>query len=251
MRAERRRPQHRAHLRSPARRTPRPVEGDTLQLDIFAEEAKSKQFGFSAGYGTFEGLIGGIEFREHNLFGTGRPLTTSIEVSQRSYKGEIVYEDPFFFDTEIDFKNRIGALTYDFDGYSKFEIGDRIEFTEKIAKQYQVGINFSVRHVEVTSADIKPQFLGPKSYLIDTLGFTQTYDRRESPLVAPRGFVADNTVEIATTLTATIALERRYDEKCPSVHACEKFEKCKSDGRWKPAVSPGALSAVERIPSAG
>src|SRR5438477_1373493 len=30
--------------------TPRPVEGDTLQLDIFAEEAKSKQFGFSAGY---------------------------------------------------------------------------------------------------------------------------------------------------------------------------------------------------------
>jgi hypothetical protein len=42
---------------------------------------------------------------------------------------------------------------------------------------------------------------------------------------------------MATTLTATIALERRYDEKCPSVHAFEKFEKCRPDGRWKPAGS--------------
>ena len=56
---------------------------------------------------------------------------------------------------------------------------------------------------------------------------------------------------MATTLTATIALERRYDEKCPSVHAFEKFEKCSPCGRWKLAVSPGALKAVERIPSTG
>src|SRR5438552_11725137 len=178
--------------------SPTPVDGDTLDLDIAAEEAKSKQLGFLVGYGTFEGPIGGIEFREHNLFGTGRPLTTSFEVSLRSYKGEIVYEDPFFFDTEINFKNRIAALTFDFDGYSKFEIGDRIEFSQKLTKQYQVGLNFSARHVEVTSADINVRLLGQTSYFIDTLGFTQTYDRRESPLVAPRGFIAENTFDIAT-----------------------------------------------------
>jgi len=178
--------------------SPTPVDGDSLRLDIAAEEAKSKQLGLLVGYGTFEGPIGGIEFREHNLFGTGRPLTTSFEVSLRSYKGEIVYEDPFFFDTEIDFKNRIAALTYDFDGYSKFEIGDRIEFSQKLTKQYQLGLNFSARHVEVTSADINTRLLGQTSYFIDTLGFTQTYDLRESPLVSPRGFIAENTIDIAT-----------------------------------------------------
>jgi outer membrane protein assembly complex protein YaeT len=179
--------------------SPTPVDGDSLRLDIAAEEAKSKEFGLLVGYGTFEGPIGGVQFREHNLFGTGRPLTTSVEVSQRSYKGEIVYEDPFFFDTEIDFKNRLAALTYDFDGYSKFEIGDRIEFTQKFTKQYSAGINFSVRHVEITSADIKADLLGQQSYLINTLGFSQTYDRRESPLVTPRGLIIDNTFELATS----------------------------------------------------
>jgi outer membrane protein insertion porin family len=178
--------------------SPTPVDGDTLRLDIAAEEAKSKQLGFLVGYGTYEGPIGGIEFREHDLFGTGRPLTTSFEVSLRSYKGEIVYEDPYFFDTEIDFKNRIAALTFDFDGYSKFEIGDRIEFTQKLTKQYQLGLNFSARHVEVTSTDINLRLLGQTSYFIDTLGLTQTYDLRESPLVAPRGFIAENTFDIAT-----------------------------------------------------
>jgi outer membrane protein assembly complex protein YaeT len=177
---------------------PSAVDGDTLRLDISAEEAKSRELGFSAGYGTYEGLIGGVQFRELDLFGYGRPITTSVLVSQRSYKGEVLYEDPYLFDTDFDFKARVGALTFDFDGYSKFEIGGRIELTRKITKQYEVGAVFSVRHVEVTSAEIKPIFLGDTSYFVNTLGFTQTLDLRDSPLVAPRGFVAANTFDVAT-----------------------------------------------------
>ena len=75
---------------------PVPVDGHLLRLDVSAEEAKSKEFGFSIGYGTYEGAIGGVQWRDRDLFGYGRPLTTSVEVSQRSYKGEILYEDPFF-----------------------------------------------------------------------------------------------------------------------------------------------------------
>src|SRR4029453_92170 len=73
---------------------PVPVDGHLLRLDISAEEAKSKEFGLWIGYGTYEGGIAGVQYRDRNLFGYGRPLTTSIEVSQRGYKGEILYEDP-------------------------------------------------------------------------------------------------------------------------------------------------------------
>jgi len=127
----------------------------------------------SAGYGTYEGLIGGLQFRELNLFGSGRPLTASIEVSQRSYKGELLFEDPYLFDTDFDLKTRVGALTFDFDGYSKFEVGGRLELTKKFSKYYEASAVFSVRHVEITSADIRPKFLGQSSYLVDTLGFRQ------------------------------------------------------------------------------
>jgi len=177
---------------------PVPVDGHLLRLDVSAEEAKSKEFGFSVGYGTYEGGILGVQFRERDLFGYGRPLTTSVEVSQRGYKGEILYEDPFFFDTDFAFKARLAALTFDFQGYSKFELGGRLELTRKITKHDEAGLVFAVRHVEITSAGIKPVFLGDQNYLVNTLGFTNTFDPRESPLVAPRGFIISNTLDLAS-----------------------------------------------------
>ena len=177
---------------------PVPVGENELQLDISAEEAKSKEFGFSVGYGTFQGAIVGVQFRERDLFGSGRPLTTSIELSQRGYKGEILYEDPFFLDTDLSFRNDLAALTFDYDGYSKFEIGDRIELTRKFTKQYEASLIFAARHVEVTSASINERFLGQTSYLINTLGFSQTLDLRESPLVSPRGLVVNTTFDVAS-----------------------------------------------------
>ncbi|PYK86052.1 MAG: hypothetical protein DMF47_07890 [Verrucomicrobia bacterium] len=176
---------------------PVPVDGNLLRLDISAEEAKSKEFGLAIGYGSYEGGIFGVLFRDRDLFGYGRPLTTSIEVSQRGYKGEIAYEDPFFFDTDFAFKARLAALTFDFDGYSKFELGGRLELTRKITKQDEAGVIFAVRHVEITSAAIKPIFLGETSYFVNTLGFTNTFDLRESPLVSPRGLVINNTLDLA------------------------------------------------------
>ena len=176
---------------------PVPVDGNLLRLDISAEEAKSKEFGLAIGYGSYEGGIFGVLFRDRDLFGYGRPLTTSIEVSQRGYKGEIAYEDPFLFDTDFAFKARLAALTFDFDGYSKFELGGRLELTRKITKQDEAGVIFAVRHVEITSAAIKPIFLGETSYFVNTLGFTNTFDLRESPLVAPRGLVINNTLDLA------------------------------------------------------
>jgi outer membrane protein assembly factor BamA len=176
---------------------PVPANGNMLRLEIAAEEAKSKEFGFSLGYGTYAGPIVGASYRDRNLFGYGRPLTTSVEYSGRGYKGEILWEDPYFFDTDFGAKFRVSALTFDFDGYSKFEYGGRVDITRKLTKQYVVGAVFSARHVEVTSASIADEFLGRTSYQVNSIGYTQTLDLRKSPLVSPRGVVIDNTLAYA------------------------------------------------------
>src|SRR5215475_7155558 len=75
---------------------PVPVDGHMLRLDISAEEAKSREFGFWGGFDTYEGALAGVQVGDRDLFGYGRPLTATVEVSQRSYRGEILYEDPFF-----------------------------------------------------------------------------------------------------------------------------------------------------------
>ena len=179
---------------------PVPVDGHLLRLDISAEEAKSKEFGFWVGFDTYEGALAGVQVGDRDLFGYGRPLTATIEVSQRSYRGEILYEDPFFFDTDFYFKARAFALTFDYDGYSKFELGGRLELSRKITKYDEASLTFSARHVEITDSEIRPSFLlGPKEYQVDTIGLTNTLDLRESPYVNPRGFLIGNTFDVASS----------------------------------------------------
>ena len=179
---------------------PVPVDGHLLRLDISAEEAKSKEFGFWGGFDTYEGALAGVQVGDRDLFGYGRPLTATVEVSQRSYRGEILYEDPFFFDTDFVFTARAFALTFDYDGYTKFEVGGRFELSRKITKYDEASLTFSARHVEITDSEIRPSFLlGPEDYQVDTIGFTNTLDLRESPYVNPRGFLVGNTFDVASS----------------------------------------------------
>lgn len=180
---------------------PVPVDGNLLRLEISAEEAKSKEFGFWGGFDTYEGALAGVQVGDRDLFGTGRAGSATIEVSQRSYRGEILYEDPFFFDTNIFFRARASAFTFDYDGYSKFELGGHFDFTRKITKNDEVGLAVAIRHVKITDSEIRPTFLlGPTTnYLVNTVGLTNTLDMRESPNVTPRGFLINNTVDLASS----------------------------------------------------
>src|SRR5438045_5928960 len=178
---------------------PVPVDGHLLRLDISAEEAKSKEFGFLIGYGKFEGAFGGVQWRDRDLFGYGRPLTTSVEVSQRSYKGEILYEDPFFFDTDFFFRARLAAFTFAYDGYTKFELGGRFELNRKITKYDEAGLSFAVGHVKINDSEIRPSFLlgSTTNYQVNTIGLTNTLDMRQSPYVNPRALLIETTVDLA------------------------------------------------------
>jgi outer membrane protein assembly complex protein YaeT len=179
---------------------PVPVDGHLLRLDISAQEAKSKEFGFWGGFDTYEGALAGVQVGDRDLFGTGRAGSATIEVSQRSYRGEILYQDLFFLDTDFVFTARGFALTFDYDGYTKFELGSRFELSRKITKNDEISLFFSPRHVKITDSEIRPGFLlGPKEYQVDTIGLTNTLDLRESPYVNPRGFLVGNTLDLAAS----------------------------------------------------
>jgi outer membrane protein insertion porin family len=178
---------------------PTPVGGNALRLDISAEEAKSKEVGLALGYGSYTGAIVGASYRDRDLFGYGRPISTLAEWSERGYKWEILWEDPYFFESDFGFKAKLSALTFDFDGYSKFESGLRLDFTRQLTKQYEVGLVLSERHVDVTSADINKALLGQTSYFVSSIGLTQTLDLRDSKVNPSRGFVLDSTVDFATS----------------------------------------------------
>ena len=92
--------------------TPEPIDSDLVRLDVRVEEAKSKELGLGLGYGSFYGLIIDVNYTDRNLFGTGRRLSLTPEWNQRGFSGEVIYTDPWLFDT--DYQSQAAPLRADF-----------------------------------------------------------------------------------------------------------------------------------------
>src|SRR5438034_358490 len=153
---------------------PQPDGGNYLRLDVAAEEAKAKEFGVSVGYGSYVGGIIGFSFADRDLFGYGRPLITSIEVSQRGYKGEILWDDPHFLESDVELKIRLSSLTFDFDGYLKFEFGARAGLVRPLKESTS----------DITAIPIDERFFNGGSTTVRSFGERDLgpHDHRGHPL---------------------------------------------------------------------
>ncbi len=177
---------------------PVPIPGNLLRLDVSAEEAKTKIFGFGLGYGTFVGGIASITYTDLNLFGSGRPFTTSLEYTQRGYNGEVVYTDPWLAETENELKLRLYAQTLTLEGYSKVELGFRPSLTRELTDHWKVGAFALIKYVKTEDILIEPESLiGEPDYSVASLGFTTTLDYRNDPVLPSEGFYGTVAMDFA------------------------------------------------------
>ncbi|RYD70668.1 MAG: hypothetical protein EOP84_26300, partial [Verrucomicrobiaceae bacterium] len=172
-----------------------PQSDNTIRIDITAEEAKPKEFGASIGFSSYEGFIVGLRLADRNLFGYGRPLSLEFERSQRAMRAELLYVDPWLFESDNRLRARLYAQDRAEEGYTKRESGGRADITRKVTKNIELGTFLQFENVEITETAIDPIYLGATAYQIATFGFTQSYDFRDHPLNPSRGWVLNTSLD--------------------------------------------------------
>ncbi len=186
-------------LFSQLRVTPKPRDDGTLQLDIDVKEAKARDVGFSLGYGTYEGPIVGFEVRDRDLNGTGRPISLSADYSTRTLSGQLLYEDPYLFETNYQLQLRLQALQRTLDNYDKQEINGQAQITRQITKHLKISAFALAQKDKISNLDVRPENAGVLSYAADSLGGSAALDYRDSPISPTKGLVTDIAFDIATT----------------------------------------------------
>ena len=179
--------------------TQKPLPSKEVELQFDVEEAKPRELGFSLGYGKLEGVILGVRYVDRNVFDNGRPLEVNAEVAQRLLRGEMMYSDPWFLETENTLRTRLFALSQDLDGYSKTETGFRPELTRKFGSHWELSTFVLTRDVLIANKGMDPVEVGPTHYRADSLGVSATYDTRDSVLNPRRGFVFNTTEDFASS----------------------------------------------------
>jgi outer membrane protein insertion porin family len=178
--------------------TPEAIDGDLVRLDVSVEEAKSKELGLGLGYASFYGLIIDVNYTDRNLFGTGRRLSLTPEWNQRGFSGEVVYTDPWLFDTDYRLKLRLYALTATLKGYSKNEVGFSPSVSREITDHWEVSAFALGKYVALTEILINPPSLaGPDRYSVVGIGVSQTLDYRNNKVLPSRGFIFDASLDFA------------------------------------------------------
>jgi outer membrane protein assembly complex protein YaeT len=179
------------------RLNPVALPDDTVRLDFTVEEAKAKEVGFTLGYGTYNGATAGVRLADRDLFGRGRPLSLSIDYTQRGLSGELLYVDPWLFETQFNFRARLFSAVREEEGYSKNELGARVDVGHRLFKRVEVAVFVQGETVTVSDASIDPALLGPTDYTLTSVGFTQTTDYRDNPINPTRGWVFTSSFDVA------------------------------------------------------
>jgi outer membrane protein insertion porin family len=169
-----------------------PQPDDTIELVASPLEAKPKELGFYGGYDTFYGVLLGANYTNRNIDGLGRIFTFKADYTGRGPDGEISYENPWFYESDIDFNAALGVSLKDLIGYSIQNYYARLRFTKTFKKGIQTAAFLEAKESNVSSIVIVPASLaGPTNYQLITLGLSQTFDFRDSPTNPHKGWVFD------------------------------------------------------------
>ncbi len=177
---------------------PVPQPDNTLRLDIGVKEARSREFGFSLGYGTFEGPIIGFDFRDRDFLGTGRPISFEFDYSARTVSGELLYVDSHLFETDNELRLRANVLTRDLTNYAKQEESGLADLSRSLTKQLKVSVFAQARSVKITDNAVQNFQLGLSEYTVDTIGGTVSLDLRDNPVTPTKGLIVGATGDVAS-----------------------------------------------------
>ena len=186
---------------------PKPLPDGTLELHLVAQEEAARELGVSLGYGTFEGpIIGGI-IGDRDLFGSGRPLTANVELSANFLHGEIVYSDPWLFNSDYAFETRIYGQSEDWYRYNVFETGIRPQISRQITKQLQAAVFLQGKEVSTEDEGISPADMGPLHYFVGSAGASLTLDTRSPDKLNPRSGVMGSLIGEATSASLASSVQ--------------------------------------------
>ena len=121
---------------------------NSKEIDIIVEEKPTGEISLSAGVGTSGSTIGG-GIKEKNFLGKGIDLSTNLEVSEDSIKGEFIYSKPNFAYTDNTLSTSIRSTTTDYltdFGYKVsnlgFSLGTSFEQYENLFFNPEIDLNF-------------------------------------------------------------------------------------------------------------
>ncbi|MFT3830632.1 MAG: BamA/TamA family outer membrane protein [Opitutaceae bacterium] len=176
-----------------------PTEGDTRDVLYEVTEGRRQEFNLLAGYGSYEQLRGGFEWRHFNLWGRAHTDNLKLVQSMKSSRGDYIYTVPELFGTSLDGTARLFGLRRDERSFTREEYGASasVQWPWR-ALHAQLTSGYTFQRLNSSDNDLATRDTDLARVDAASVNFGIVQDRRDNPLTPHRGTKFFAQAEIAS-----------------------------------------------------
>jgi len=175
-----------------------PPDGEVRDPVYVLREGPRYEGNLLAGYGSYEQLRGGVEFRQMNLFGRAHQSRLELVQSMKSTRGEYTYTVPELFGETIDGTARVFGLQREELAFLRKEFGVNATLKRRIPWIRAEGtLGYTLQTLKNSDNELATRTADDKNVNVGSIEAGLTRDRRDSPLRPRHGYRWFGQVEAA------------------------------------------------------
>jgi outer membrane protein assembly factor BamA len=175
-----------------------PSGADARDVVFELTEGRRQEVNLLAGYGSYEQLRGGVEWRHFNLFGRAHTDSLKLVQSMKGTQGDYTYTVPELFGTTTDGSARLFGLHRQEFSFVREEYGANVSLLWPLRR---LGITlttgYTFKHLRDTNNQLATQATDLRQADVASLDLTVARDRRDNPLRPRKGYKLHLEVEAA------------------------------------------------------
>ena len=175
-----------------------PTDGEVRNVEYAVTEGRRQELSLLAGYGSYEQLRGGIEWRHFNLFDRAHTDSLKLVQSMKSSQGDYVYTVPELFGTTTDGSVRLFGLNREELSFRREEYGANVSVLWPL-RSFGIALTtgYTFKHLRNVDNELATQATDQVQADIASVDVGIVRDRRDNPLRPTKGYKLSAQVEAA------------------------------------------------------
>lgn len=189
-----------------------PATGPVRTAVFTVREGRSVEANLLFGYGTYEQVRGGLELRQHDLFGRAHRSRLLLVQSMKSTRGDLTYTVPEIFNESIDGTARLFGLQRDELSFVRREYGANLALSAPVPWLGAKGTaGYTFQALQNRENQLSTRSGDEQDVTVASIDAGLARDRRDNPLRPRRGYRWFGEVEAASRALGGEAEFQRFE----------------------------------------
>ncbi len=180
----------------------RRVSENLIDLLVVVKEAKTGEFKFGIGYGSYGGLSGMVGLSDKNVFGSGMSASGTIDTSTKEQKYKFSIYNPRVYDSEYSLSTEIYKMEFEAYDYTEKKNGFGVTLGKNLSRHLKASLGYEITQTTLTGyvdtlEEEYKKYYDDGEFIKSSITPGLSFDNTNDYLLPSEGIIASTYIEYA------------------------------------------------------